>query len=62
MTTLKVVEVYDGRLPEYQVLREIIGQPDQLLKAFDTREEADTYCKGVLLEEASTPCGEEGPG
>lgn len=49
---LKVIEVYDGRLPEYQVI-----EGDNVIKTFETRDQAELW----ILEKENTPCGEEGP-
>jgi len=57
--TTKIIEVFDGRLPEYQVV-EIVGVETKLLKAFDSYEAAEKY-QSSLNERYETPCGEEGP-
>ena len=56
--TIKIIEVFDGRLPEYRVV-EIIGAETKLLKTFDSYEEAEKYKSLNVKHE--TPCGEEGP-
>lgn len=72
MAVLKVVEVYDGRLPEYRVVKEVTActncgvQKDVVLKHFDTYEEADAYCnklinEGKARDDSTLPCGEENP-
>lgn len=40
MSNLKIKEVYDGRLPEYQVIKENPNKEFELLKIFDTLEGA----------------------
>jgi len=51
--SLKIKEVYDGRLPEYQVLKE----NDIIIKSFDSLEEAEQY----VLSISTLSCGEENP-
>jgi len=36
---LRIIEVYDGRLPEYRV----VDQTDKIVKTFDTFEEAEQF-------------------
>ena len=50
---LKIIETYDGRLPEYQVI-----QGETIIKIFDSLEEANQWCRD---NEKNTPCGEEDP-
>lgn len=52
----KIVEVYDGRLPEYQIINEINDSQRVIIKRFDTMEEAEQWLNG-----GKTPCGEEDP-
>jgi len=53
---LKVVEEYDGRLPVFNVVKEVTAcdncgcQKDEIIKSFDTYEEADDYCNGLISE------------
>jgi hypothetical protein len=53
---LKVTEQYDGRLPVFNVVREVTAcdncgiQKDEVIKSFDTYEEADTYCNSLIAE------------
>lgn len=53
---LKIIEIYDGRLPEYQVV-EVQGLDQKILKVFETHEEASRWCDMQL----TSPCGEERP-
>ena len=51
---LKVTEQYDGRLPVFNVVREVTAcdncgcQKDEVIKSFDTYEEADAYCNSLI--------------
>lgn len=51
---LKVVEQYDGRLPVFSVVKEVTScdncgcQKDEVIKSFDTYEEADAYCNSLI--------------
>jgi hypothetical protein len=51
---LKVIEVYDGRLPVFNVVKEVTAcencncQKDEVIKSFDTYEEADAYCNSLI--------------
>jgi len=51
---LKVVEEYDGRLPVFNVVKEVTAcdncgvQKDEVIKSFDTYEEADAYCNSLI--------------
>jgi hypothetical protein len=51
---LKVIEQYDGRLPVFNVVKEVTAcdncgcQKDEVIKAFDTYEEADAYCNSLI--------------
>ena len=51
---LKVVEEYDGRLPVFNVVKEVTAcdncgcQKDEVIKSFDTYEEADAYCVSLI--------------
>jgi len=51
---LKVVEQYDGRLHVFNVVKEVTAcdncgcQKDEVIKSFDTYEEADAYCNGLI--------------
>jgi hypothetical protein len=53
---LKVVEQYDGRLPVFNVVKEVTAcdncgcQKDKVIKSFDTYEEADAYCNSLISE------------
>jgi hypothetical protein len=53
---LKVVEQYDGRLPVFSVVKEVTAcencefQKDEVIKSFDTYEEADAYCSSLIRE------------
>jgi hypothetical protein len=53
---LKVVETYDGRLPVFNVMKEVTAcdncgcQKDEIIKSFDTYEEADAYCNSLINE------------
>ena len=53
---LKVVEQYDGRLPVFNVVKEVTAcdncgcQEDEVIKSFDTYEEADAYCNNLISE------------
>jgi len=68
---IKVVEEYDGRLPVFNVVKEVIAcnncqvTRDEIIKSFDTFEEADSYCNSLInsgkARDRYTPCGEEGP-
>lgn len=42
----KIIEVYDGRLPEYQ----ITDDNNKIIKSFDSFEEAETYLKSTILK------------
>lgn len=68
MATLKVTETYDGRLPVYHVIKEVITHSDTkdvIIKSFDTYEEAEQYCSQLItegrVEDSTTSCGEEDP-
>lgn len=50
---LSIKEVYDGRLPEYQVL----DKDNNIIRIFDTIEEAQIF----VNESVTTCCGEEDP-
>ena len=42
--SLKIVEVFDGRLPEYQVVRENINSSEVIvISTFDSFEDADRW-------------------
>ena len=68
---LKVVEQYDGRLPIFNVVKEVTAcdncgcQKDEVIKSFDTYEEADAYCNDLInngkARDDYSPCGEESP-
>ena len=51
---LKVTEQYDGRLPVFNVVKEVTAcdncgcQKDEVIKSFDTYEEADAYCNSLI--------------
>jgi len=53
---LKVVEEYDGRLPVFNVVKEVTAcdncgcQKDEVIKSFNTYEEADVYCNSLISE------------
>jgi hypothetical protein len=53
---LKVVETYDGRLPVFNVVKEVTAcgncgcQKDEVIKSFDTYEEADAYCNSLIQD------------
>ena len=53
---LKVTEQYDGRLPVFNVVKEVTAcdncgcQNDEVIKSFDTYEEADAYCDKLIAE------------
>jgi len=53
---LKVVKQYDGRLPIFNVVKEVTEcdncgcQKDEVIKSFDTYEEADAYCNSLINE------------
>ena len=53
---LKVVEQYDGRLPVFNVVKEVTAcdncgcQKDEVIKCFDTYEEADAYCNSLIQD------------
>jgi len=53
---LKVMEQYDGRLPVFSVVKEVTAcencglQKDEVIKSFDTYEEADAYCNSLIAE------------
>lgn len=49
-----IEEKYDGRLPEYYVIRH---DDNTILKVFDSIIEAEKYLSSLY----STPCGEETP-
>lgn len=51
--SLKIKEVYDGRLPEYQVLKD----DNSIVKTFDSLEDAEKY----VLSISTLSCGEENP-
>ena len=52
---LKVVQDYDGRLPSWNVVKEVTGcnncgcQKDEIIKSFDTYQEADAYVESLIL-------------
>ncbi|NBW58379.1 hypothetical protein EBR43_11525 [bacterium] len=54
--TLKVVEEYDGRLPVFNVVKEVTAcdncgcQKDEVIKSFDTYEEADAFCNSLIKD------------
>ena len=68
---LRVTEQYDGRLPVFNVVKEVTAcdncgcQKDEVIKSFDTYEEADAFCNSLIdsgkARDESTPCGEEAP-
>jgi hypothetical protein len=68
---LKVTEQYDGRLPIFNVVKEVTAcdncgcQKDEVIKSFDTYEEADAYCNSLIdsgkARDEITSCGEEAP-
>ena len=68
---LKVTEQYDGRLPVFNVVKEVTAcdncgcQKDEVIKSFDTYEEADAYCNNLISEgkarDRIASCGEEAP-
>jgi len=53
---LKVMEQYDGRLPVFNVVKEVTAcdncgcQKDEVIKSFDIYEEADAYCNSLIAE------------
>ena len=53
---LKVTEQYDGRLPVFNVVKEVTAcdncgcQKDEVIKSFNTYEEADAYCDKLVAE------------
>jgi len=53
---LKVAEKYDGRLRVFNVVKEVTAcdncgcQKDEVIKSFDTYEEADAYCDKLVAE------------
>ena len=53
---LKVVEEYDGRLPVFNVVKEVTAcnncgcQKDEVIKSFDTYEEAEAYCNSLIKD------------
>lgn len=49
----RVEEIFDGRLPEYAVIKE----NNTIVKTFDSVEEAEEFILSLKL----TPCGEENP-
>lgn len=49
----RIEEIFDGRLPEYKVIKE----DNTIVKAFDSIEEAEDY----IFSLKTTPCGEENP-
>lgn len=57
--SLAVIEVYDGRLPEYQVVEGDVSNY-KILKTFDSFEEAELWCR-QQKNKGETPCGEEDP-
>lgn len=72
MAIFKVVEEYDGRLPVFNVVKEVVGcdncciSKDEIIKSFDTYEEAVQCCdklikEGKARDDHTTPCGEEDP-
>jgi len=52
----KIKEVYDGRLPEYQVIFE-----DKVIKTFDNVEDAEDWVEAKKCCKGQTPCGEDDP-
>lgn len=50
----RIEEKYDGRLPEYHIIRH---EDNLSLKVFDSLLEAEKYLNSLY----STPCGEENP-
>jgi len=61
MSVYRVVEVYDGRLPEYQVIKINHNHNQTILKSFDSYEEAEKFCKEQVEDKDILPCGEEDP-
>lgn len=69
MFALKIIEEYDGRLPSFNVVREVNfcgNNKSQIVKTFDSYEEAEKYCNEFLknnndIDDRTTPCGEENP-
>lgn len=59
MSNYKIVEEYDGRLPIFNVIKEIESK-HQILETFDSYEDAEKFLVN-LLDSNSTPCGEEDP-
>lgn len=53
---IKVVQAYDGRLPVFNVVKEVTAcgncgcQKDVVIKSFDTYEEADAYCNSLIKD------------
>lgn len=51
---LKVIQDYDGRLPVWNVVKEVTAcsncgvQRDEIIKSFDTYEEADAFCSNLI--------------
>lgn len=45
MSNLRIVEVFDGRLPEYRVVRDINSDATitEVIKVFDSYEEAERW-------------------
>jgi len=68
---LKILEEYDGRLPVFNVVKEVIAcdnchvTKDEIIKSFDTYDEANAYCISLVnsgkARDDYSPCGEEGP-
>jgi hypothetical protein len=73
---IKVVQAYDGRLPVFNVVMEVTAcdncgcQKDEVIKSFDTYEEAYAYCNSLIKDRkasgehyklltSTTPIGEE---
>jgi len=49
----KIEEAFDGRLPEYNVLKE----DNTIIKTFDSIKDAEDYISFL----STIPCGEENP-
>jgi hypothetical protein len=71
MAIIKIKEEYDGRLPVFNVVKEVVTcdncncTKDKVIKTFDSYDEAEEFCNNYIKQgkarDSITPCGEEDP-
>jgi len=59
MSSYEIVEEYDGRLPVFNVIKEVESKY-QIIKSFDSYEDAEKFLVDHINKK-STYCGEEDP-